>query len=78
MTTEKPAFATGFVQSDTRKTTGQPYATIRGRDIVAVIQTPQAVAKDAAQWFIGSTYAEHDARCHDGQRTHGVGTCRRL
>ena len=71
MTTEKPAFATGFGQSDTRKGSGQPYITITGGDIVAMVQTPQAVAKDKAQWLIPSCYAEHDARCHDAQRAHG-------
>jgi len=72
MTTEKPAFATGFGQSDTRKASGQPYSTITGRDIVALIETPQTVAKDKAQWFIPTCYAENDARCHDAQRTHGA------
>ena len=72
MTTEKPAFVTGFGQSDTRKGSTMPYTTITGGDIVALIRTPQSVAKEGAQWFIGSTYAEHDARCHDAQRTHGA------
>jgi len=47
-----PAFVTGWGQSDTHKGTGQPYITITGRDIVAMVRTPQAVAKDKAQWFI--------------------------
>jgi len=66
------AFATGFGQHDTHKASAQPYGTITGRDIVAMIQTPQAVAKDQAQWIIPSTYCAADARCHDAQRTHGV------
>jgi len=66
-----PAFATGFGQHDTHKATGQSYSTITGRDIVTMIQTPQAVAKDKAQWLIPSSYHAADARCHDAQRTHG-------
>ena len=72
MTTEKPAFVTGFGQSDTRKGSTMPYTTITGGDIVAMVRTPQSVAKEQARWFIPSTYCAADARCHDVQRAHGV------
>ena len=66
-----PAFATGFGQHDTHKGTGQPYGTVTGRDIVAMIQTPQSVAKDQAQWFVPSTYCADDARESYAQQRHG-------
>jgi len=30
-----------------------------------------SVAKDAAQWFIPSSYCAEDARSHEAQRAHG-------
>ena len=77
------AFPTGFGQSDTRAMVlndgrpnpsplaGTPYETITSRQIVAMLSNPQRVPKDKARWFIGSTYAEHDARSSDAQRERG-------
>lgn len=77
------SFVTGHGQSDSHATTlndgrpnshrsaGQPYETITGKQIAAMVATPPSVPKDAAQWFIPSTYADHDARSHDAQRDHG-------
>lgn len=77
------AFVTGWGQSDTHallidgkpnphKSAGTPYAGISGRDLVALIKTPQKCPKEKAQWLIPSTYCEHDARSHAVQRTKGA------
>jgi len=80
----KPAFVTGYGQSDTHARTlhdgsanphesaGTPYATITGASIAEMVKKPPSVPKDQAQWFIASTYAEHDARSHDVQKARGV------
>lgn len=72
MQTEKPAFVMGYGQSDTQKGTGKPYATLTGSDIARLVKEPPSVPKERGQWFIPSTYAEHDARSHDAQRARGV------
>ena len=81
---EKPAFVTGYGQSDTRALTlsdgrpnphesaGKPYQTITGQEIASLVQNPPSVPKERGQWFIPSTYAEHDARTHDAQRMNGA------
>ncbi len=51
---------------------GQPYPTVTGADIARMVENPpSAVPKDQAQWFIPSTYAEHDARSHEAQEARG-------
>lgn len=84
MQTEKPAFVTGYGQSDTHalilhdgaanphESAGKPYDTLTGSDIAALVKDPPSVPKERGQWFIPSTYAEHDARSHDAQRARGV------
>lgn len=84
MQNQKPAFVTGFGQSDTRalilhdgkpnphESAGKPYATLTGSDLAKLVKDPPSVPKDRGQWFIPSTYAEHDARSHDAQRARGV------
>ncbi len=84
MQNEKPAFVTGYGQSDTHALTlsdgrpnphesaGKPYATLTGSDIAKLVKEPPSVPKERGQWFIPSTYAEHDARSHDAQRARGA------
>jgi len=84
MTDQKPTFPTGNGQRDTRAETlndgrsnpsqfaGRPYATVTGADIAKLVQEPPSVQKKHGQWFIPSTYAADDARCHDAQREHGA------
>ena len=84
MTIEKPAFVTGYGQSDTHARTlhdgsanphesaGTPYATITGAGIAKMVNEPPSVPKGRGQWFIASTYAEHDARSHEVQRARGA------
>ncbi|MBJ2153865.1 DUF927 domain-containing protein [Paracoccus sp. IB05] len=81
----KPAlsFASGFGQSDTHvltlsdgrpnpaKMVGQPYNTVDGQQIIAMVKSPPSVPKDKAQWFIPSTYNGSDARAHEVQRKNG-------
>jgi putative DNA primase/helicase len=86
---EKPAFVTGYGQSDTRaleikcretgqpkpnphECAGQPYATVTGADIVKMVKEPPSVPKESGQWFIPSTYADHDARSHAAQKARGA------
>ena len=83
MTDQKPTFPTGNGQHDTRavilndgrtnahKSAGTPYGSITGEEIVALLDNPPSVPKERAQWFIPSTYAAADARCHEVQRAHG-------
>ncbi|WP_112310352.1 DUF3987 domain-containing protein [Pseudogemmobacter bohemicus] len=81
----KPAlsFASGFGQSDTHvptlsdgrpnpaKLAGQPYNTVDGQQILAMVKNPPSVPKDKARWFIPSTYHGSDARAHEAQRLNG-------
>jgi putative DNA primase/helicase len=83
----KVEFATGYGQSDTHALTlregkpnphnsaGTPYATITGKEVVAMVKEPPSVAKDAAQWFIPSMYSNQDARSHNVQRSNGSFHC---
>ena len=64
-------FVSGFGQLDTKRGTGQPYEAITGADIRRLVMNPPSVEKERAQWFIPSTYADHDARSHDVQRKNG-------
>jgi hypothetical protein len=76
-------FPTGFGQSDTHakilsdgrpnpsSLAGTPYGTIDGMTIEAMLARPQRVPKDKAQWFLPSTYADHDARSSKAQRGGG-------
>ncbi len=51
---------------------GLPYQTISVAELVHMVENPpEPVAKDAAQWFIPSTYSAFDARSHEVQRAHG-------
>ena len=86
---EKPAFVTGYGQSDTHaleikcretgqlkpnphESAGKPYATLTGSQIAKQVADPPSVQKERGQWFIPSTYADHDARAHDVQRARGA------
>lgn len=83
MAQQPRCFPTGVGQSDTHAivlsngrpnphpSAGTDYATITGRDIVAMVASPQSVAKVNARWFLPSTYAGPDARDHAVQRQHG-------
>ena len=84
----KPAqqlgYITGFGQSDTHavilsdgrqnphKSSGAPYGTVTGQEIVEMVEAPPSVPKASAQWFIPSTYAAHDGRSHNAQRDNGT------
>jgi hypothetical protein len=50
---------------------GKPYGTINGKQIVRLVKNAPAVPKDDAQWFIPSTYHQHDARTAEAQFNHG-------
>ena len=50
---------------------GKPYGSINGKQIVRMVKNAPAVAKDDAQWFIPSTYHQHDARTAEAQFNHG-------
>jgi P4 family phage/plasmid primase-like protien len=77
-------FTTGWGQHDTHastlkdgkpnphKSAGTPYTGISGRDLVAMVRNPQSCAKESAQWFIPSTYCQHDGRSHTAQRENGA------
>ena len=79
-----PCFPTGRGQSDTHTRTlndgrqnpytsaGKPYATVTGKDIANLVMNPPSVPKERGQWFIPSTYSDHDARAHDVQREKGA------
>jgi len=55
---------TGFGQYDTHSSgkqntaalAGQPYTSVTEADILAMVQDPQSIHKDDAQWFIPSDY----------------------
>lgn len=51
---------------------GQRYDTISLREIAELVKTPQAKDKADADFVIGSTYIEHDARSHNRQREAGT------
>jgi hypothetical protein len=80
----KTAFVTGYGQSDTHARTlhdgsanphesaGTPYGKITGAGIANMVKEPPSLPKGRGQWFIASTYAEHDARSHEVQRARGV------
>lgn len=84
MQNTKPAFPSGFGQSESHALTlsdgrsnshsdaGHPYKTVSAHDIRLMAKNPSSKPKDQAQWFIPSTYAEHDARNHDVQRAKGI------
>jgi hypothetical protein len=70
----EPALCSGVGQyhSPTAKTNPRPLDTICMPDVLAMLDHPQQVEKDQAQWFIPSTLA---SRCHADQRKHGVFHC---
>jgi hypothetical protein len=51
---------------------GQAYPGISWAEIARMAASPQAKEKVDADFFIPSTYREHDGRSHDAQREHGV------
>jgi hypothetical protein len=51
---------------------GQAYPGISWSDIVRLVANPQAKEKQDADFFIPSTYREHDGRAHDAQRERGA------
>jgi RecA-family ATPase len=51
---------------------GQVYPGISWADIARMVSTPQAKEKIDADFFIPSTYREHDGRSHEAQRERGV------
>jgi hypothetical protein len=51
---------------------GQSYPGISWAEIARMAASPQAKEKIDADFFIPSTYREHDGRSHDAQREHGA------
>jgi hypothetical protein len=51
---------------------GQTYPGISWAEIARMAASPQAKEKQDADFFIPSTYREHDGRSHDAQREHGA------
>lgn len=51
---------------------GQTYPGISWADIARMVSTPQAKEKIDADFFIPSTYREHDGRSHEAQRERGA------
>jgi predicted P-loop ATPase len=51
---------------------GQAYPGISWAEIARMAASPQAKEKIDADFFIPSTYREHDGRSHDAQREHGA------
>jgi hypothetical protein len=51
---------------------GQSYPGISWAEIARMAASPQAKEKVDADFFIPSTYREHDGRSHDAQREHGA------
>jgi hypothetical protein len=51
---------------------GQTYPGISWAEIARMAASPQAKEKIDADFFIPSTYREHDGRSHDAQREHGA------
>lgn len=84
MQNTKPAFPSGFGQSESHaltlsdgrsnshKDAGHPYKTVSAHEIRVMAKEPSSKKKDQAHWFIPSTYAECDARNHDVQRAKGT------
>lgn len=81
---ETRACVTGWGQHDTHApvlsdgrpnphpSEGTPYAMVGPAAIAQMVRNPPPpVPKDRAQWFIPSTYGDHDARAHDVQRERG-------
>ena len=50
---------------------GETYAGVSWTDIAKMVENPQAKEKRDADFFIPSTYREHDGRAHDAQRERG-------
>jgi len=79
-----PRFVTGYGQADTHAITlsdgrpnespaaGKPYETISVAQIAELARNPPSAPKERAQWFIPSSYHEHDARSHKAQRARGA------
>ena len=84
MQNDEYKFVSGSGQNDTHvrilsdgrqnshKSAGRPYATVSCADILKMVKEPPSVPKERGQWFIPSTYADHDARSHDVQRQLGA------
>ena len=51
---------------------GQTYPGISWAEIARMVATPQAKEKQDADFFIPSTYREHDGRSHEAQRERGA------
>jgi RecA-family ATPase len=51
---------------------GQIYPGISWAEIARMVATPQAKEKQDADFFIPSTYREHDGRSHEAQRERGA------
>lgn len=51
---------------------GKTYPGITWNEIVRLVQTPQAKEKIDADFFIPSTYRDHDGRAHEAQRERGA------
>jgi len=49
----------------------QPYVPVTLKDIRNLVDTPQKVPKNKAQWLIPSTYTGEEARTHKYQEEHG-------
>lgn len=79
-----PAFPTGYGQFDTHAEilssgkpnpsvkAGTPYGVVTSQDVTKMVKEPPSMPKDKGQWFIPSTYSEHDARTHEVQQQSGV------
>jgi hypothetical protein len=50
---------------------GETYLGVSWTDISKMVETPQAKEKRDADFFIPSTYREHDGRAHEAQRERG-------
>lgn len=51
---------------------GTPYSGITLREIAAMAKSPRSTEKAQAQFFIPSSYRDHDGRVHAVQRDHGL------
>ena len=71
---QEPALCSGVGQyhSPMAKTNPRPLHSICMPDVLSMLDHPQQVEKDQAQWFIPSTLA---SRCHADQRKHGSFHC---
>ena len=50
---------------------GEIYPSISWTEIARMVASPQTKEKIDADFFIPSTYREHDGRSHDAQRERG-------